>query len=199
MWNLALLADQFETVLREAEATHRLDQAVYGLDMGNERTIQSILAEGLGAHYLVTREVPYPSSAGRKLSQRFRCDLVIASRSIADEPLWLEIKIAWQFREGGLRSRTYGGQWRLRVAEDVRKIEADPLVRHAGVAMIVFTQSLEIVKKDLDLFEAAMAAKDVIVGFRHVRHIPIQDRIGHQFCTIALWPTLPVATGQMPP
>ena len=194
MWNFALLADQFETIFRTIEANIRLEEAVYGLDMRNERTIQSLLTKGLRAHYTVTQEAPYPSSEGRKMSHRRRCDLVIGSGN--ENALWLEIKVAWQFREGGMPNRTYGDQWRVRVAEDVRKLEEEPLVHHAGVAMVIFTQSLSVVEKDLDLFESIVSQKGVIMGFRHVRHIPIQDRIGHQLCTIALWPTFSAPKGE---
>ena len=53
-----------------------------------------------------------------------------------------------------------------------------------------FTESNEVVEKDLELFETVLAAKEVLAGFRQVRHVPISDRIGHRLCTVALWPTL---------
>ena len=68
-------------------------------------------------------EVHYPSSRGKKLSHRARCDLVLTPTDMPLEPevapeqtlfdpperkycksadaVWLEVKVAYQFREGG--------------------------------------------------------------------------------------------------
>jgi len=32
-----------------------------------------------------------------------------------------------------------------------------------------------------------LARKEVLAGFRQVRTVPIQDRIGHAICTMAVW------------
>jgi len=45
-------------------------------------------------------------------------------------------------------------------------------------------------EKDLELFEDVLARKGVLAGFRQVRSTAILDRIGHQMCTAALWPTI---------
>jgi hypothetical protein len=157
----------------------------------------------------VAREVHYPSTQGKKLSHRQRCDLVLtpcgrplkidsAPVTLFDAPdlagpeegLWLEVKVAYQFREGGLRHGGYGAQWRNAVVEDLRKMEADPLIHEAGLCLVVFNQSRKILEKDVELFENILAQKEVLAGFRKVRSIQILDRIGHQVCTIALWPTI---------
>jgi hypothetical protein len=107
-----------------------------------------------------------------------------------DEALWLEVKVAYQFREGGVRHGGYGAQWRTRVVEDLQKMEADPLIKSAGLVLIVFNESQQILDKDLELFENVLAMKEVLAGFRHVRSVPILDRIGHRLCSVALWPTV---------
>jgi hypothetical protein len=171
--------------------------------------LQGLLAEGLAADYEVAREVHYPSSLGRKLSHRERCDLVLTPRgrplridsappslfdppnlATAEEALWLEVKIAYQFREGGVRHSGYGSQWRNAVVEDLRKMEADALIRQAGLVLIVFNESTAVLEKDLELFETVLAQKEVLAGFRQVRSVEILDRIGHRLCTVAVWPTL---------
>src|ERR1051325_2638820 len=120
-WDFSTVADQFEAILKQAEGDLRLEQAVYGLDTRDERQLQELLATGLGEHYSVAREVHYPSTVGRKLTHRQRCDLVLSPRDrplrldcapptlfdapnlcTAGEALWLEVKIAYQFREGGI-------------------------------------------------------------------------------------------------
>lgn len=208
-WDFASVADRFHDVLFQAEADLRLEQAVYGLDVRSEVQIQQLLASGLAKHYEVAREVYYPSSAGKKLSHRQRCDLVLTPRgrplkrdsapvtlfdapdlATPEEALWLEVKVAYQFREGGARHGGYGPQWRNAVVDDLRKMEADPLIHEAGLCLIVFNESREILDKDLELFEDILAQKEVLAGFRKVRSIDITERIGHRVCTVALWPTL---------
>lgn len=208
-WCFSTLADQIESVFSRAEADLRLEQAVYGLDAKDELRLQDLLAEGLAANYSVAREVHYPSSAGRKLTHRQRCDIVLTppNRALrldsapstlfdppdlcsADEALWLEVKIAYQFREGGIRHGGYGVQWRNAVVEDLRKMEQEPMITEAGLLMVIFNEGREILDKDLELFETVLMQKEVLAGFRQVRSVPIWDRIGHQLCSIALWPTI---------
>lgn len=208
-WDLPTLADRLAQGVADAESELRLEQAVYGLDARDELQLQQLLAGALSRHYEVDREVHYPSTQGNKLTRRARCDLVLSPRgrplrrdsalpTLFDAPdrtapadaLWLEVKTAFQFREGGLRHGGYSAQWRNAVVEDLRKMESDALIREAALALLVFNESEEILNKDLDLFETVLAQKEVLAGFRHVRATPILDRIGHRLCTVALWPTI---------
>ena len=106
------------------------------------------------------------------------------------EALWLEVKVAYQFREGGVRHGGYGAQWRTKVVEDLRKMEAEEKIHEAGLVLVVFNESGEILEKDLQLFEDVLAQKEVLAGFRHVRSVPIWERMGHKLCTAAVWPTI---------
>jgi hypothetical protein len=208
LWDFSTVADHLAAVLERAEADLRLEQAVYGLDSKDELSLQTILADGLNGHYAVAREVHYPSSWGRKLTHRQRCDLVLAPagrplkrdhapQTLFDtaaaspaEALWLEVKAAYQFREGGARHGGYGAQWRQAVVSDLRKMDADPLIREAGLVLIVFNESADVLQNDLELFELVLMQKEVLAGFRHVRSVPILDRMGHRLCTVAVWPTI---------
>ncbi len=208
-WDFSTLADHLGQVVQAAELELRLEQAVYGLDAKDERTLHAMLEAGLAHQYEVAREVHYPSSWERKLTHRQRCDLVLAKRgrplrldhatptlfdspdqSSAGDALWLEVKVAYQFREGGVRHGGYGQQWRSAVVEDLRKMEADERIREAGLILLVFNESMSVLEKDLELFETVLAQKEVLAGFRHVRSVEILDRIGHRLCTAALWPTI---------
>jgi len=203
------LADRLGEVLTRAEAQIRLEQAVYGLDAKSEVEIQEVLARGLGEWYAVAREVHYPSSKGKKLSHRQRCDLVLTPKgrplkvdtapvtlfdppdlAAPEEGLWLEVKVAYQFREGGRRHGGYGAQWRGAVVADLKKMEAEPHVHEAGLCLVVFNESREILDKDIELFETVLAQKEVLAGFRKVRSVDIWERIGHRVCTVAVWPTV---------
>jgi hypothetical protein len=209
LYDFSTLADQLGESIARIEADLRLEQAVYGLDAKDERAIQALLAESLQQHYEVVREVHYPSTAGKKRTHRPRCDLVLTplgrplkldfapttlfdapNQAMANEALWLEVKVAYQFREGGIRHGGYGGQWRDAVVEDLRKMEADELIHEAGLVLVVFNESREILDKDLELFESVLARKEVLAGFRKVRSVEILDRIGHRICTVAVWPTI---------
>lgn len=214
LWDFSTVADRLGQAVQAAEDELRLEQAVYGLDARDERQLQALLAERLAAHYEVNREVHYPSTRGRKLTHRARCDLVLAplgkvlrlDRGTRDQPtlfdpppekicepgeaLWLEVKVAYQFREGNVRHGGYGAQWRQAVVKDLQKMEADPLIHEAGLVLVVFNESQQILDKDLELFEDVLAQKEVLAGFRQVRSIPILERIGHRLCTLALWPTI---------
>jgi hypothetical protein len=208
-WDFAEVADELGLVLEQAERALRLEQAVYGLDAKDERTLQGLLAEGLRRRWEVAREVHYPSSAGSKLSHRQRCDLVLTPKGrplrvdsappiLFDPPdlcgpseaLWLEVKVAYQYREGGVRHGGYGGQWRNAIVEDLRKMEGEVAIREAGLVLLVFNESQEILEKDLEHFEGVLAEKEVLAGFRLVRSVPILERMGHCLCTAAVWPTI---------
>ena len=209
-WDFCTLADHLGRCVREAEDELRLEQAVYGLDTRAERDLQALLAARLSAEYEVAREVHYPSTRGRKLTHRMRCDLVLSPKGqplrldrsgppgLFDPPtlcepadaLWLEVKVAYQFREGNARHTGYGAQWRTAVVDDLRKMEADPDIHEAGLVLVVFNESDAVLAKDLELFEDVLARQEVLAGFRHVRSVPILDRIGHRLCTVAVWPTV---------
>jgi hypothetical protein len=208
-YDLSTVADHLGEALKLAEHALQLEQAVYGLDARDELALQELLASHLQNHYEVAREVHYPSSAGAKRTHRMRCDIVLSPKGCPlkldflpatlfdnkqdcppSEALWLEVKAAYQFREGGTRHGGYGAQWRSAVVEDLRKMEAEPLIHEAALVLVVFNESAEILEKDLDLFESVLALKEVLAGFRQVRSVPILERIGHRLCTVALWPTI---------
>jgi hypothetical protein len=209
VWDFGQVCQRMADTLRDREEALRLEQAVYGMDAMDELQIVALLADGLAASYSVAREVHYPSTVGRKLTHRPRCDLVLtepgrplrldtspptlfdpANPAPPDEALWVEVKIAFQYGSGGARHKGYGRQWTSAVVADLVKIEQEPMIRDAALALVVFNESQTILDKDLELFETLLAEKQVLAGFRRVRTIPILERIGHRLCSVALWPTI---------
>jgi hypothetical protein len=180
------LVDELIEILAAREAELRLEQAPHGIDREREVALQTLLAAGLGAGHEVAREVHYPSASG-KLSARRRCDLLL-DRGAADGGLWLELKIAHQFKEGGLRNPRYGHQWGRAIAADLWKMRADLGIVHAALVLVVFTESRAILDKDLAQLEALLAEGELLAGFGTVRSIEITDRIGHTLCSVAAWP-----------
>lgn len=208
-WDFSTVADRLGEAVRTAEDALRLEQAVYGLDAKDEKALQGVLASGLAAYYEVAREVHYPSTFGKRLTHRQRCDLVLTQKGRPlrldskpptlfepvdqagpEQGLWLEVKVAYQFREGGARHGGYGQQWRGAVMDDLKKIEAEAKIKEAGLVLVVFNESQDVLDKDLELFEQVLMRKEVLAGFRHVRTAPITERIGHRLCTVAVWPTV---------
>ena len=59
-------------------------------------------------------------------------------------------------------------------------MEADELIREAGLALIVFNENQTVLEKDLALFEDVLMRKEVLAGFRQVRCTPVLDRTGHE-------------------
>ena len=203
------MADAVEAALLQAEADLRLEQAVYGLDAMKEVALQKVLADGLASDFCtVARECHYPSDLAKKKPGRRRCDLVLtppgrpllqadevtlftpSDACAPGEALWLEVKVAHQYAEGGRRHSGYGEQWRGATVKDLQKMEAETKVREAGLLLLAFTGDEATVDKDLELFEDVLARKEVIAGFRQVRGLPILERNGHTRLTAALWPTI---------
>lgn len=202
-WYLGDLADHLARGVAELEAGLALEQAPHGLDVWDERALQQALAAALARDHEVAREVHYPSTAGKKLSHRARCDLVLTPAGAPlsrgeplpglcapEDALWVELKVARQRRAGGARDGRYGAQWRHHLAADLRKMSDDARIRDAALVVVAFTEDQASLERDLDGFEAALVRADVIAGFRHVRTVPIVERIGHTMCGVALWPTV---------
>lgn len=213
--SLVAVADHVGASLQQAEADRALEQAVHGLDTLSEVALQTLLGEQLAQHFEVSREVHYPSTSGAKRSHRQRCDLVLAPKGAkldvqtdaqlalplgAAEPaprlcglteaFWLEVKVAYQFRAGGQHHKGYSTQFRKTVVADLRKLAAEPLIHHAAMLLIVFNESATVANQHLDLFESLLIDKESLAGFRQVRSVAIQDRIGHRLCSAALWPII---------
>lgn len=209
LWDFSTIADELHRTLDDAEQALRLEQAVYGLDSKDEKRLQELLAQGLSTKFEVAREVHYPSTAGRKLTHRKRCDLVLTpigrplrldskppdlfdppDQARPEDALWLEVKIAAQFRQLNVRHGGYGAQWRTAIVDDLKKMETESPIKEAGLLLIVFTESVDVLHKDLQLFEDVLVEKEVLAGFRQVRSVAILDRMGHKLCTAAVWPTI---------
>ncbi|GIW75328.1 MAG: hypothetical protein KatS3mg104_0391 [Phycisphaerae bacterium] len=209
MFDLQAILRRITDRIRTEEQQLYQEQAVYGLDSRDERAFQTLLAETLSQDYSVAREVHYPSSVGPRQSHRLRCDMVLSApgrpvridsrppdlfdppeQSEPGESLWLEVKVAYQFKEGGLRHNGYGTQWRSAVVSDLKKMDQDPLIRQAALVLIVFTETQNVVEKDMETFEDLLAIQGILAGTRVSKSLKILDRMGHGCCTVAIWPTV---------
>ncbi len=217
MWDIHTLAELMAGLLARREAELALEQAVYGLDYLDEIALQTVLADGLVGHFSVAREVLYPTNAAKKnKASRQRCDLVLTPKgkplhvpsdeppglfspavsgtsddeTPADKALWLEVKIARQFRSLEVVHGGYGSQWRQALVADLQKMESETGICHAALAMVVFNQSREVLDRDLQAMEDVLVLKGVLAGFRQVGTVPISDRMGHRLASVAIWPKI---------
>ncbi len=184
-WFLGGVADELAAGLAAIEAALRLEGAPHGVDEWDERPLQLALADALRRHVHVAVEVPYPSTIGRQRRHQRRCDLVLSAHDAPPEDaLWLELKVARQ------HDPRYADQWRRQLIADLRKLSAEPGIRAAGIVLIAFTVDEDALARHLDGFESVMVRRGVHAGFRQVRTLPVQDRIGHKVGAIAAWPTI---------
>lgn len=207
MWHLPTLLDQVTDALRGRAEALRIEQAVRGIDHLDELALQELLGASLAQHHRVTREAYYPSSVGKR-SRRARCDFVLTprgrsldtsdsradlaleARCAPEDALWLELKVAHQLLPPGRRNPRYGTQWRSAIIADLRKMKLDPRIRHAALALVVFTDNSETLTEDVRRFEALLDDERPLFGFRCERSFAIEERIGHTVCGVVVWPLL---------
>lgn len=182
-WFLGGIADALAEALGAIEGALRLEAASHGVDEWDERRLQLALGEELRRHVDVAVEVPYPSTIGRMRRHQKRCDLVVGS-GVPEDALWLELKVAKQ------RDPRYADQWRRQLIADLKKLAAEPRIRAAAIVLVVFTEDEQALARDLDGFESVMVRRGVTAGFRQVRTVAVQDRVGHRIGAIAAWPTV---------
>ena len=200
--------------LRAQAAADEAEQAVYGFDCWAELAYHPLLAEAYAAAGLGgQRECRYPSDWGkRRRNHGERCDLVLTpggrplqeSGRHAEDPAplfvaadpslepvpshhayWLEVKTIAQFEVGGV-FRRYAAELGQVVASDLLKLRNDPLIRHAGLLLVL--QVADEARADMDLslwLDKAQANGwpiETVVpgGFR------INNRIGNTWCSVTL-------------
>jgi hypothetical protein len=181
------------------------EQAVYGFDhldeLGLHPLLASILAdEGWG----VWTEQRYPGDRVKtKRSEGRRCDLVLtrAGRPLMSDATagtlfegvdevpperayWLEVKTVAQFEEGQA-FRRYAAELRGTVTEDIRKIWSDPVIRHGGLLLVLFTADAATAAHDLNEWHEGCRDRGMPVSRPDVVAFPITNRTGNACCTVA--------------
>lgn len=107
------------------------------------------------------------------------------------DALWIEIKSVPQFRyiDGvPVPNARYSHELLTGPRQDVIKLAADPLIRHAGVLVILFNEHREAGPHDLAACVRDMLDHDLPVGMPEIEQLPIQDRAGNAWCTLGLIP-----------
>ena len=207
-WCVATLADALETGLLREEQRLKTEQAISGLDVRQEVDLHVQLAEDLAATGLgVHREIRYPvARRHRRRTQGDRCDLVLTpdnrplqipeaaatlfrdDHAVAlEDAFWLEVKVVAQFTEEGANA-SYSSQLLSTVQDDIAKLSRDRGILHAGLLIVLFTANAEIADHDLGIWQDRCLEKSLPISAPFNRVVPIVDRLGHQCCTLRIYP-----------
>ncbi len=206
-WSPADLADAvYEGFLARAEADN-LEQAVYGFDALAELGLHPLIQESLlRAGYGVWPETRYPCDwIKAKRNEGMRCDIVLTpdKRAIRDPRLkdtlfdsdeavdaenayWLEVKTVAQHEKTG-PFRRYSAELLAPVANDVKKLWSDSIIRHAGLLLVLLTESREIAEHDILAWHRKCLDRGYPVAAPAIRGFKITERIGNAWCAIALF------------
>ena len=213
-WDVSAIHATALAALQQQAAADEAEQAVYGFDAWPELTYHPLLADayaaaGWGAH----RECRFPSDwQKRRKTHGERCDLVLtrggrplqeAGRNaedpaplfIAADPslqpvpassaFWLEVKLVAQFEVGGA-FRRYAAELGQVVVKDLKKLRNDPLIRHAGLLLILQTANEARADRDLSLWLSKAESDGWPVDTVVPGGFPINDRIGNAWCSVTL-------------
>ena len=183
------------------------EHAVYGFDALDELGLHPVIQRSLvGEGYGAWREQRYPGHWHKtKRSEGLRCDLVLTpdGRPLRDQTVkgtlfdtgeavdaqaayWLEIKSVAQYETSGAFKR-YSAELLSPVMKDVKKIWSDGVIQHGGLLIVLFTETQEIAEHDLAVWHERCLRKGFPVGLPAVRGLPISDRIGNNWCSVAVF------------
>ncbi|MEX0653033.1 MAG: hypothetical protein WD534_14475 [Phycisphaeraceae bacterium] len=207
-WSLADIADAVTDALRRRAQADDAEQAVYGFDTLDELRLHPLIRDALVKHgYGAWPEQRYPGGWNkRKKSEGKRCDLVLThdNRPLrdldvrdtlfdaldeAEDPeaaYWLEIKTVAQFETTG-PFRRYASELLAPVTDDVKKLAGDEVIRHAGLLLVLFTADKAVAEHDLVAWHTRCLDRAYPVSSPTIRGFDITDRIGNQWCAVALF------------
>ncbi len=207
-WSAVDLADAAAAALRRRRDADDAEQAVYGFDALDELRLHPLLHTAYrDAGYGVFPEQRYPAArTRRKKSEGQRCDLVLTRDAMplreaeatgtlfaapvaedSDSAFWLEVKTVAQFTTDGPFPR-YSAELFAPVAKDVRKLYDEPLIRHAGLLLVLFTQTQAVAEHDLMAWHDRCVVKGLPVRLPAIRGFRLTDRIGNGWCATAVFP-----------
>ena len=206
-WLTSEIADVVVQGLRRRAKEDDVEQAVYGLDAEDELGLHPLIQAALRTcGWGVWPEQRYPSDwAKPKHSEGQRCDVVLTHDNLplrdplirgtlfdaieAEEPehaYWLEIKTVAQYEISGPFAR-YSAELLWTVTQDVKKLWSDPVIRHAGLLLVLFAESHEITDHDLGVWHQRCLGRGYPVAVPEVAGFDITDRIGNAWCAVALF------------
>ncbi|MEZ6193000.1 MAG: hypothetical protein R3C45_17140 [Phycisphaerales bacterium] len=206
-WSSSHIADAVEAGLKRCADEADLEQAVYGIDALDELGLHPLIHRALReGGFGVWPEQRYPDDRHKtKRSEGQRCDIVLTPDGLPlrdplikgtlfdDQPAadpeasyWLEVKSVAQHETSGPFTR-YSAELLAPVVKDIQKVWSDGIIRHGGLLLVLFTETLEIAEHDLAAWHTRCLDKGHPVGPPAVRGFDINDRIGNAWCAIAVF------------
>ncbi len=202
------LADALKEGLSAAASALDEEQSVTGLDVLKEVALHPFLHDALraaDAGWGVWPEQKFPGGwSKRRRSEGERCDVVLTpdGRPVLDgelagtlfgdpggsgvapeEAFWLEVKTTAQFGEEGFAKR-YAAELGRTLLADVRKLGKDAAIRHAGLALVLFTANEETAVHDAGVWHEKAISAGLMVDLPSVRGFPMTDRVGNGWCGV---------------
>ena len=150
---------------------------------------------------------PTDEAGRRRRSEGKRCDLVLTAppgklplRDVRargtlfgtgpgvdlDQAYWLEIKTVAQF-EGGEPFARYSSELFSPVSQDVKKLWLDPVIRYAGLLLVLFTADEAVAAHDLAAWHARCLDRHYPVAPPAARGFAITNRVGNGWCAAAVF------------
>ena len=203
----ATIADAVARGLGEHARGEDLEQAVYGFDHLDEVSMHPLIQEALRrAGFGVWPEQRYPGHwHKRRRSEGDRCDVVLTEDGLplrdphvrgtlfdqlpacdAEDAYWLEIKTVAQHEING-PFRRYTSELLSSVAQDIKKLWRDGVIRHGGLLLVLFTEGKHVAEHDLAAWHSRCLDRGYPVGTPVIRGFDITDRIGNSYCAIGLF------------
>lgn len=200
-----------EAVAEHLERLARADddeQAVYSIDRLEELQLHPLIQTGLrAAGFGVHPEQRYPGDrTSRRRSEGKRCDVVLtpdglplsepdAEATLFADPhavaleaaFWLEIKTVAQHTTEGPFPR-YSSELLATVSQDIRKLAQDRAIYHAGLLLVLFTESREIAEHDLKAWYDRVLQRGYPVAPAIEHGFKLTDRLGNGWCACAMFP-----------
>ena len=213
LWSIGQLADSISEGLQRCANADDLGQVVYGFDAQDELGLHPLIQASLrDGGYGVWPEQRYPGDGCKsRKSEGKRCDIVLTEgfgddgealplrdpelrgTLFDDQPAvdvedayWLEIKTVAQHETSGPFVR-YSSELLSAVAGDIKKLWNDGVITHAGLGIVLFTESKEIAEHDLMIWHEKCLDRGYPVGGSALRHFPITNRIGNGSCTVGVF------------
>ncbi|MDX1565023.1 MAG: hypothetical protein R3236_06430 [Phycisphaeraceae bacterium] len=208
MWLHDQIADAVADAF-EHESQHLDDeQSVYGLDALDEKRLHPLIQHGLLLEgFGVWAEQAYPSQRQGPAHAARRCDLVLTPTDQAplenpnqeptlfsppettppEQAFWLEVKTTSQNTVEG-PNRRYESDLRTAAVADLVKLRSDPLIFHAGLLLILFTETRADAERDLQRWLRLVHESGHPVGGPAVRGMDLPQRSGHGHMAFGLFP-----------
>lgn len=206
-WSTPDIADAVAAGLQKQAKQDDSGQVVYGFDALPELGLHPLVAGALQEEsWGVWREQRYPGHWAKKSrAEGLRCDLVLTPGGLplrdpevkdtlfaasdatdAEGAYWLEMKTVAQYDTSG-PFRRYSAELLSPVTKDVSKIWNDPVVKHGGLLLVLFTVNEAVAEHDLHAWHTRCIDRGYPVGPPAIRGFSITDRIGNGWCSVALF------------